>query len=168
MILNIPLSLVWTAGAGLMIYNMYGTLGHTCSTDNWGSSDGVMICQIYKALFAFIVIGWLAYIGVIVVDIRARMHQNAAGAYRNIESQSELKLESLNRSRSNSTRDIPYGIDNYPSRGVSPPERIAGPYEPRRGSPDRLRMGDFQYAPPPPHQTTYDSARYHDRDELHM
>lgn len=81
LIINIPVLFLWSAGSILLAYNMYGALGHSCSSANWGSHDGIMICQAYKALFAFSVIGWCAAAAGIILDIRVRNQQNRLGAY---------------------------------------------------------------------------------------
>src|SRR5947209_9609428 len=53
--INIPLLILWVVGMGLLGWNMAGTLLHACSITNWGNDTGIMICNIYKALFAFVV-----------------------------------------------------------------------------------------------------------------
>lgn len=110
MIFNFPILLLWTAGMGLMIWNMYGTLGHTCSTANWGNEDGVSICNQYKALFTFVVIGWVCQIALLVLDFRARRSQSALGNYNKMrESQDyNMKMEPLH-SRDNSVHNLPLG-----------------------------------------------------------
>lgn len=110
MIFNFPILLLWTVGMGLMIWNMYGTLGHTCSTANWGNEDGVSICHQYKALFSFVVIGWLCQIALFVLDVRARRSQSALGKYDKMrESQDiNMKMDPLH-SRDSSVHDLPIG-----------------------------------------------------------
>jgi hypothetical protein len=110
MIFNFPILLLWTVGMGLMIWNMYGTLGHSCSTANWGNADGVSICNQYKALFSFVVIGWLCQIALLVLDFRARRSQSALGKYDKMrESQDyNLKMDPLH-SRDDSVHSLPLG-----------------------------------------------------------
>lgn len=110
MIFNIPILLLWTVGMGLMIWNMYGTLGHTCTTANWGNNDGVSICQQYKALFSFVVIGWLCQIALIVLDVRARRSQSALGKYGKMRDSQDfnMKMDPLH-SRESSVHDLPMG-----------------------------------------------------------
>lgn len=110
MIFNIPILLLWTVGMGLMIWNMYGTLGHSCSINNWGNDDGVMICNQYKAMFAFVVIGWLCQIALIVLDVRARRHQSALGKYNKMRDSQDfnLKVDPMH-SRESSVHDLPMG-----------------------------------------------------------
>jgi hypothetical protein len=110
MIFNIPILLLWTAGMALMIWNMYGTLGHSCTTANWGNSDGVMICNQYKALFSFVIIAWLCQIALIVLDVRARRSQAALGKYDKMRESQEfnLKMDPLHN-RDDSVHSLPLG-----------------------------------------------------------
>ncbi|KIV82272.1 hypothetical protein PV11_04393 [Exophiala sideris] len=151
MLVNIPIALIWTAGLALLTYNMYGTLGHTCSSANWASSDGMMICRTYKALYSFAVFGWLAQIALIVLDVRSRRAQTALGKYNKMDldananaNAKDVKLDNLERtstlphSHSNS-QDIPYGIPEYRENGYSRP----APQQHQQWTSDRFRMADF-------------------------
>lgn len=114
MIFNFPILCLWTAGLGLMIWNMYGTLGNSCTINNWGNEDGVSICNQYKALFAFVVLGWLCQIALFVLDIRARRSQSAFGNYKKMnESQDyNMKMDALHsrdNSVQNSVHNLPLG-----------------------------------------------------------
>ena len=60
---------------------MSGTLAHTCNTANWGNDTGIMICQTYKALFSFAIIGTISAIAQVVLDFRVRHQQTRQGAY---------------------------------------------------------------------------------------
>jgi len=108
MIMNIPILLLWTVGLGLLIWNMYGTLGHSCTAANWGNEDGIMICHQYKAFFAFVVIGWLCQIALIILDVRARRTQSALGRYNKMRDSQDLKMDPLH-SRESSVHDLPMG-----------------------------------------------------------
>lgn len=114
LILNVPLLILWTVGLALLGWNIYGTLAHSCTKVNWGNDDGIMICQEYKALFAFVVFGTISQIAMIVVDARARIAQTRSGRYAKMrDSTSELKLEPYQSahavgSTGNSIHDVPY------------------------------------------------------------
>jgi hypothetical protein len=105
---NVPILLLWTAGMALLIWNMYGTLGHTCSIANWGNEDGITVCNQYKALFAFVVIGWLCQIALIVLDVRARRNQSALGKYNKMRDSNDLKMDPMH-SRDSSVHNLPLG-----------------------------------------------------------
>lgn len=149
MILNIPILILWTTGFILLVWNMYGTLAHSCSKANWASSEGMMICRIYKALFSFVVIGLLSQVALVVLDIRSRRKQIALGRYDRMQG-TELKMDPLAPDAGLSHHDpheVPYGIDQYRD-------------QPRDyGNPDHVRMDRFGYSAPV-QQTSYDSGHY--------
>lgn len=62
MTLDIGLSLLWALSWSLLTWNMSGTLTHTCNTENWNDTSGVMICRIYKALFTFALVGLYVFL----------------------------------------------------------------------------------------------------------
>lgn len=113
LILNVPLTIGWLVLTGLLGYNIYGTLSHSCTLANWGNDDGTMVCQQYKALFSFVVFAALSQIAMIIVDVRARIAQNRSGKYAQMDSTTQLKLEpydsSLNSlNRQASFQDAPF------------------------------------------------------------
>lgn len=109
LIFNTPILLLWTIGMGLLIWNMFGTWGHTCSINNWGNEDGMSICQQFKGMFSFVIIGWLCQIAMLVLDVRARRNQNALGRYDKMEDNRDLKLNPLDHSRDSSVHSLPLG-----------------------------------------------------------
>jgi hypothetical protein len=166
MIVGVPILLIWTVGFGLLVYNMYGTLSHSCSKTNWATEDGMAVCSQYKAFFSFVVIGWLCQIALIVVDVRAKRTQSATGKYDKMdrESDKDVKLATLeNHSRNASTNDIPYGIDEYRDRSNSANSIQRPRYDPSPYGSERSvhRVDDFFYEQPQqpasyvPQQTTY-------------
>ncbi|RMZ86915.1 hypothetical protein DV736_g5861, partial [Chaetothyriales sp. CBS 134916] len=126
LVLNVPLSILWIVGFSLLTWNTVGALSHSCSTSNWGDSDGVMICRYYKANYSFIVIGVLSSVAMIIVDIRARVKQKTLRRYVAMsDSKSKLVEEqqgddpnwSTMHSRQTSTGyhdedgEVPYGVN---------------------------------------------------------
>ena len=57
LVINGSLSIIWAVSFALLTWNMSGTLAGQCNTENWGEETGIMICRIYKALFAFSLFG---------------------------------------------------------------------------------------------------------------
>lgn len=55
--LNGSLLVIWTLGFSLLAWWSSGTLGHVCNKANWQDETGIMVCRIYKALFAFSLLG---------------------------------------------------------------------------------------------------------------
>ncbi|OAL38621.1 hypothetical protein AYO20_02271 [Fonsecaea nubica] len=127
LILNVTVFIVWLVGYCLLTWNMYGTLGHSCSRANWASDDGMMICRIYKALYSFEVFGLLAQIALIVLDVRTRRAETKLGKYNQMGADAarggaEVKLDDLNRNSAGSgllnhheapQDGLPYGIGDY-------------------------------------------------------
>ena len=80
---NSLLLLLWALSFGLLSWNMSKTLSHTCITLDWGSDAGTMVCRIYKALYAFVVIGLVAQAYIVVHDLlaRRRLRTGSRGEY---------------------------------------------------------------------------------------
>lgn len=77
MILESVLSLLWAFGTGILGKGMGGNTIRSCKT--WRSSQGIIVCHLYKTLFAFCILGWFSMIcGVILassVRRRASSHK---------------------------------------------------------------------------------------------
>jgi len=143
MILNVPIIIFWIAGMALFTYDMYGALGHACSTSSWANNDGVTVCNTYKALYSFLIIGLLCHLASLVVDIRARRAQTALGKYTNMAGTSDDKLDALSFDRHSSTGEVPYGF--------TPDEHRERP------APAAVPMNDDRFAP------DYTTEQYLDR-----
>ena len=55
--LNSFLSVLWAVGWSLLTWYMSGTLTNMCDIEHWNEDIGIMVCRIYKALFAFTLTG---------------------------------------------------------------------------------------------------------------
>ncbi|KIV95115.1 hypothetical protein PV10_02804 [Exophiala mesophila] len=150
LIINSTVLLVQIVGFGLLTYNIFGTLGHSCSRSNWASSKGVTICQIYKAFYSFLVFAMLAQIALIVLDVRSRREQTRLGKYGNIEESNsrDVKMDRLNGlgpahahqpSHASSVDTVPYGIQ-YGDQPTRPAAYQPPSYAPQDS---RVRMDDF-------------------------
>lgn len=51
------LTLLWVLSWSLLTWNMSGTLANVCDKKHWHEDTGIMVCRIYKALFAFTLVG---------------------------------------------------------------------------------------------------------------
>lgn len=60
MILEIILSLLWAFGAGILGKGMGGNTIRSCKV--WRTSQGIVVCHLYKTLFAFCILGWFSMI----------------------------------------------------------------------------------------------------------
>lgn len=129
LVLNATILILYLVGYGLLTWNIYGTLGHSCSRANWASDDGMMICRTYKAFYSFEVFGLLAQIALIVLDVRSRHTQIRLGKYKNMgdvagaKGANTVKLNDLHprsvdsrpgmHGHAESQDSIPYAIGNY-------------------------------------------------------
>ena len=55
--LNGCLLVLWSVSFALLSWWSSGTLSHVCNKSNWEDETGIMVCRIYKALFAFTLLG---------------------------------------------------------------------------------------------------------------
>lgn len=51
------LALIWAVSWALLTWWMSPTLTHYCDVEHWQEDAGIMVCRIYKALFAFAFLG---------------------------------------------------------------------------------------------------------------
>ena len=56
-VLNSALCTIWAVGFALLSWWSSSTLTHACNYDKWNEDTGIMVCRIYKALFAFSMLG---------------------------------------------------------------------------------------------------------------
>jgi hypothetical protein len=73
--------LLWLISLGLLSWSMSQTILTTCNATYWATSTGITVCRIYKALFAFTVLGAIAYIAAIALDVVVRRRQTRLGEY---------------------------------------------------------------------------------------
>ncbi|KAI9681562.1 MAG: hypothetical protein M1829_000759 [Trizodia sp. TS-e1964] len=81
MVLNGILTAIWIASFSLLTWATSSTLSHKCNSDNWGNEDGIMICRMYKALFAFAAVGLVSTLSAFILDIVVRRRQTSRGVY---------------------------------------------------------------------------------------
>ncbi|ETI19338.1 hypothetical protein G647_09170 [Cladophialophora carrionii CBS 160.54] len=181
LILNVTILILYIVGYGLLTWNIYGTLGHTCSRANWASDDGMMICRTYKAFYAFELFGVLAQIALIVLDVRSRHAQTKLGRYNkmadaaakggadvkldDLHSRSLSESQSQSQSRAVSERDplghghadsqdsVPYGIGDYNDSRARLRDNAAA--DMGYGHAPAVRMDDFRNDGPTGGYTAY-------------
>ena len=79
--LNSVLLVPWTVGFALLSWWSSGTLTHVCNVDNWHDDVGIMVCRIYKALFAFALLGFVSTVGALALDIIVYRRHTRLGVY---------------------------------------------------------------------------------------
>lgn len=146
LIINSTVLIIQFVGFVLLSWNMSGTLSHSCSSANWASNDGMMVCRIYKALYSFAVFALLAQIAQIVLDTRSRHNQTKLGRYDNIQGSKDLKMDDLSKLKQQqyqqghsqqpsqasfvshaSSDEVPYGIHDYRERQARPQQAAPAP-----------------------------------------
>jgi hypothetical protein len=79
--LNSTSLIFWALSLGLLSWNMSATLQHRCNNLSWGTDAGIMVCQTYKALYSFVVIGFVTQIATVVLDVKAHRKRRNRGEY---------------------------------------------------------------------------------------
>jgi len=78
---NAVLFLLWGPAFGYLWYYSRATLGHVCNKDTWTGPTGIMVCRIYKALFAFSMLGTLTTLLALLLDVFIWRKTVARGKY---------------------------------------------------------------------------------------
>jgi len=73
--------LLWGPAFGYLWFFTRATLGHVCNKSNWTGPVGIMVCRIYKALFAFAMLGALTTMAALALDIYVWRKMTSRGKY---------------------------------------------------------------------------------------
>ncbi|PYH45097.1 uncharacterized protein BP01DRAFT_365944 [Aspergillus saccharolyticus JOP 1030-1] len=125
---NSVLLVLWLISLGLLSYSMAHTILTSCTTTYWGTSTGIKVCRIYKALFAFTVLATATHIAAVSLDVIIRRRQTRLGQYDPMASNAALNEYKMhNRGSSVMSGGMgPYHPDDmYAQQHPSQP----GPYE---------------------------------------
>ncbi|KAM0698946.1 hypothetical protein Q7P36_000990 [Cladosporium allicinum] len=76
------LALIWAVSWSLLTWYMAPTLTHYCDVEHWQEDAGIMVCRIYKALFAFAFLGLISTLAALCLDFHVRRNNNKLGMYR--------------------------------------------------------------------------------------
>jgi len=83
-LLNSLLALLWAVSFSLLSWWSSGTLSHVCSRDNWDSEVGISVCRLYKALFSFSLLGLVATLVALILDVHVQRQATARGRFQQI------------------------------------------------------------------------------------
>ncbi|RAK97754.1 uncharacterized protein BO80DRAFT_414137 [Aspergillus ibericus CBS 121593] len=72
---------LWLIALGLLSWSMSHTILTTCNTTYWGTSTGINVCRIYKALFTFTIVAATAHLAGAVLDVMVYRRQTRLGEY---------------------------------------------------------------------------------------
>jgi len=84
-VLNSALALLWAVSFGLLSWWSSGTLSHVCNVDNWDSELGISVCRLYKALFSFSLLGLVATLVALGLDIHVQRQANVRGRFQQVQ-----------------------------------------------------------------------------------
>ncbi|GAB7362484.1 hypothetical protein MBLNU230_g2805t2 [Neophaeotheca triangularis] len=150
------LALLWSVSWGLLTWYMSGTLSHYCDVENWHEDVGIMICRIYKALFAFTLLGVLSTLAALALDCAVLRTNSRRGMY---------KLHDLdNKPRPTATRGPFTDEDHgYAVGGLQEPRESTAWEAPRPSgsayeAPDGNKNMASQGYSVPEHQFDYDTG----------
>ncbi|KKK15840.1 hypothetical protein ARAM_004546 [Aspergillus rambellii] len=73
--------LLWLASLVLLAWSMSHTILTACTTTYWATSTGISVCRVYKALFAFTILGTLTYLAAVALDIIVHQRHTRLGEY---------------------------------------------------------------------------------------
>jgi hypothetical protein len=79
--LNAALALLWTVSFALLSWWSSGTLRHLCTRADWDDDTGMSICRTYKALFSFALIGLVATLVALVLDVHVQRTATRRGKF---------------------------------------------------------------------------------------
>jgi len=82
LIVNTVLFIMWSPGFGFLWYYSTGTLSHVCNKANWTGPTGIMVCRVYKALFAFSMLGFFMTLGAVLLDVIIWRRTTSRGKYK--------------------------------------------------------------------------------------
>lgn len=81
-------------------------MSHVCNKSNWEDETGIMVCRIYKALFAFTLLGFVSTFAAALLDIFVFRRATARGKYN--------QMQNIEEKRAFDAPDSVLGLD--PSR----------------------------------------------------
>ncbi|ETN46674.1 uncharacterized protein HMPREF1541_00861 [Cyphellophora europaea CBS 101466] len=87
---NTLLLLLWIISTALISRKIsHMVLTNSCSLSMWRTDMGVMVCRIYKALFAFIILAAASVAATVALDVHVLREMTSRGAYREMKDQQE-------------------------------------------------------------------------------
>jgi hypothetical protein len=79
--LNSLLAILWTISFALLSWWSSSTLSHVCNQDNWDNDAGIAVCRMYKALFSFSLLGLVATLVAVGLDVKVRRGVEGRGRF---------------------------------------------------------------------------------------
>ncbi|KAF1911086.1 hypothetical protein BDU57DRAFT_598853 [Ampelomyces quisqualis] len=112
MITNSVLLLIWAVGFALYTWWSSGTLTHACNKQNWGNSIGIRVCQLFKVLFTFTIVGLVSTALATYLDYRVYRGFTRLGKYDKMQGSGNTKgVNEPNEVLSNSNEEPKKGYE---------------------------------------------------------
>ena len=91
-IINVVLFALWSASLALIGWKLnHMVLSRSCTIEMWQTDMGMMVCRIYKAMSAFLILAWLSSIASFILDWTVASGQQSRGAYAQMKDNSAMQ-----------------------------------------------------------------------------
>jgi len=80
--INAVLLMLWAPAFAFLWFWSKPTLSHVCNKKTWEDSTGIMVCRIYKSLFAFAMFGVVSTLAALLLDIMVFRRTVSRGKYK--------------------------------------------------------------------------------------
>lgn len=75
MIVEAIISLFWAFGAGAIGKGMGGNITRSCG--DWQATEGIVVCHLFKVIFAFCILGWFFFVCSVILASSVRRRAGA-------------------------------------------------------------------------------------------
>ncbi|KAE9969800.1 hypothetical protein BLS_005205 [Venturia inaequalis] len=134
--INGGLFMLWGAAFGMLSWWASKTLTHRCKVEDWNDETGVMVCRIYKALYAFGCCGFVSTLCALVLDVIVWKRATRLGNFTALNDDkatvvpyNDVDLPTYNRSQPAENPATGYGVpeeqfgyDDTHYHGAHPPQ----------------------------------------------
>jgi len=112
---DILILIAWSVAFGLLHRAMHGLIFSDCTAGRWGAveGNGVYVCRLYKATWAFAVAAIVAYLASVILDI---VVVRRAGNHKYVQANPK-SMQQTKQYVPNYAQDTSYGSGGLPSHG---------------------------------------------------
>ncbi|EUC30364.1 hypothetical protein COCCADRAFT_7601 [Bipolaris zeicola 26-R-13] len=114
---NGSLGVLWIVSFGLLARWTSGTVAGVCDTSHWDSDTGVNICRQYKALFSFALLGLLATLLAVAVDVKVLKGARTRGVFQPVDGMAGERKGALDNSQDPEANPNPIAARTRQVRG---------------------------------------------------
>lgn len=84
-VLNSVIGIIWALAFGLLSWWSSGTLTMSCNKDKWNSDLGTSVCRLYKSLFSFTLLTFLATLVALLLDVLVQRKISKRGNFQQLQ-----------------------------------------------------------------------------------